>query len=210
MITFKEDKSYFHPSPRLKRGSDFKDYLYSLRYLIAFSALIFVFSIFYGYTAVKTSPTEARSILEQMRALYEPIAEMSSVWQFLFVFLNNALTSFLMILLGLVFGIFPFLVLFSNGTILGILAFSPEMAVSWKEFFTGTLPHGIIEIPVVIIVGALGFRVGQSVFQRIFKGEGSVKTELFTAFKYFFKFLLPLLAVAAAIEIFITANLLGV
>ncbi len=203
----------------------FKGYLYQRRYFILVSFLIFAFGIFYGYFATQTSPQEVKIALEEVKKVFEPIFEMGPVGQFFFIVLNNGLVLFLTLLLGAAFGVFPFLVLLSNGTILGIVAFFSQQTFSWSVFFLGTLPHGIIEIPVLILTGALGLKIGKTVFQKVFKvdelhssprfanarvKQGEIKKELSDAFEFFWKVLLPLLAIAAIIEIFITAKLLGI
>jgi len=188
----------------------FKAYLYSIRYFVLFAFLVFIFGIFYGYLAAQTSPDEAKMILERIKETLEPIYAMGPFGQFLFIILNNGLTLFFILLLAVIFGIFPFLVLLSNGTILGMVAFFSQQQFSWSVFFLGTLPHGLIEIPVFILAGAIGLKIGKSVFQRVFKKEGSIKKELSEALECFLKILLPLLAIAAAIEIFITTKLLGI
>lgn len=174
-----------------------------------FSFLVYAFAALLGYFSVKTSPEEAKLFLENLKKMYGPVLEMNAFHQFFFIFLNNGLTLFLVLVLGIIFGIFPFLVLFSNGGLLGILAFLSKDTLSWPKFFLGTMPHGIIEIPVMILACAIGLKIGRTVFKKTFKKEGSIKAELFLAFKIFLKILLPLLALAAAIEIFITTKLLG-
>ncbi len=187
----------------------YKNYFYSIRFFILFSFLFFVFAAFCGYFSAKTSPEEAKLILENLKKMYGSVLEMNALHQFFFIFLNNGFMLFLILVLGIIFGIFPFLVLFSNGGLLGILAFLSKDTLSWPKFFLGTMPHGIIEIPVMILACAIGMKIGKTVFKKTFKKEGSIKAELFLAFKIFLKILLPLLALSAAIEIFITAKLFG-
>jgi len=188
----------------------FKNYLYSLRYFILFSLLVFSFGIFYGYYVAQMSPPDTQIILDQIKQIYEPVFEMAPLGQFFFIIFNNGLALVLVLLLGIAFGLFPFMSLLSNGTILGMVAFFLKQAFSWPVFFLGTLPHGIIEIPVLILSGAIGLKIGKTVFQKVFKKEGEVKKELSAALEFFWKILLPLLVIAAAIEIFITAKILGV
>lgn len=187
---------------------EIKEYLSSLRYLILISFLVFIFSFFNGYFLAQGDPEQGRLLSEIIKEKYQPIPEMSSLQQFIFVVLNNSLILTFCLLLGVIFGIFPFLVLFSHGSVLGILASFSAQNLSWAEFFIVIMPHGIIEIPVLILAGAIGFKLGKATFLKIFKKEGEIKKELFAGFKFFLKVLLPLLVLAAFIEIFITAKLL--
>lgn len=185
-----------------------KEYIFSLRTFIIIACLIFIFSLFNGYFFARSSPSETGMVLEELQEMFGSILKLPSLGQFLFILLNNSITAFLAILLGIIFGIFPFLILFSNGTVLGIVAYSLKTSFSWSMFFVGTVPHGIIEIPVIILACAIGFRLGKVFFKQLFKKEGDIKTELNFALDFFLKFLFPLLILAAAIEVFITARLL--
>lgn len=188
----------------------YKNYVLSLKTHILISVLIFIFGAFYGYFTVQSAPQEIGTVLEELRKLYEPVFEMSPLGQFFFVILNNGVALTLILVSSVIFGFFPFFALLSNGTVLGVVAFFSQLNFSWSVFFLGTLPHGVIELPVLILAGASGLKIGQTVFQRIMKKQVSIKKELSDALEFFWKILLPLLALAAAIEIFITANLLGV
>lgn len=188
----------------------YKIYFYSLKFFILISVLIFLFSIFLGYFSAKASPNEAQIVLDRLEETYKPVIEADSAHQFLFVFSNNTLSLFFVVSFGVVFGISSILSLFSNGAILGILAFFSNGAIPWKDFFLGIMPHGVIEIPVMLIGCAIGLKIGKAVFDKVFKKkEISIKSEMFSGLGFFFKFLLPFLAVAAAIEVFLTFKIFG-
>ena len=187
----------------------FKSYFLSLNKYIILSFLIFSFAVFYGYFSAQSSPEEMNNILEEFVKIYEPVFKMGSFGQFLFILLNNGLTLFFIILLGFIFGIPSFFALFSNGLILGIVAFFSNQAFSWSTFFLGVLPHGILEIPVLILGCAMGLKIGKISFDKIFKKQGDFKEELSLALYFYLKIIFPLLVLAAAIEIFISAKLLN-
>lgn len=185
-----------------------KEYIFSLRKFILVAFLVFVFAVFAGFSLAQSSPAEMKIVLEQLREVFGPIVEMPVFGQFLAIFLNNSLTAFLVIVLGIIFGIFPFLTLLSNGLVLGVVVYFAQVEADWPTIFALALPHGIIEIPAIILACAVGFKLGRTFFERILKKPGSVKEELNIALNFFLKFLLPLLAMAAAIEIFLTSQLL--
>ena len=189
---------------------DYKKYLYSLKFFVLFSFLFFVFSISYGYFSAKYSPLEAGIALEEIGKLFELILEAGPLEQLLFIILNNAFTLILVILLGVVLGIFPLLVLFGNGALLGIMAFLYLQESSLPVFFIGIVPHGIIEIPILLLTSAMGFKIGKKAFRKLLKKEEGLKKEISLAFKFFFKILIPFLILAAIIEVFITSWLLGI
>lgn len=185
-----------------------REYLLSLRYYLLFSSLLFIISVGIGYVFAQNSPTEVRELLEQIRLMLEPIQKMSEVQQVFVIFLNNVITGFCAILLGIILGLFPALVIFANGELLGILMSISREAQELATFFTGIFPHGIIEIPVLIFCASMGIKIGKKSVQKIFKKKVSIKEELKSALLFFFQFLTPLLLLAAIIEIFITREIL--
>jgi len=186
-----------------------KDYLLSLRYYLLFSVLIFIFSVGSGYIFAKSYPTEVQKVLQNLQKVLEPIKEMTETQQAFFIFLNNSITGFLAIFLGVVLGIFPFTMLLSNGGMLGIMFFLSEENEALSTFFTGIFPHGIIEIPVLIFCGAIGIKIAVALFKKILKKPSDIKRELSQGLKFFFTILIPLLLLAALIEVFITQRLLA-
>jgi len=194
---------------------DNKNYLKSLYPFIIFSLFFFIFSVTYGYFTAKSSPDNAKIVLEQVKKMYEPIIHANRISQFFFVFLNNSFTIFISIILGILVGIFPILVLFSNGILIGILVFLWIQEYPLESFLTGILPHGVIEIPVFIMGTAIGIKIGKIVLYKILRrinidllkglyAKISLKEEISLGLIFFLKFLVPLLAIAAVIEIFIT------
>jgi len=184
-----------------------KNYLFSLKIFFFVLFLVFAFAAANGYFSARSSSQETEILLQKVSEVYRPILEMNSWQQFISVFFNNGLVLFLILLLGAVFGIFPLLVLLANGGIFGVLAYFIQQEYSWSTFFLGTLPHGIIELPVFLLASAVGLKLGKRAFEKVFWKKEGFKEEFFSALNFFLKILLPLLFLAAAIEIFLTANL---
>lgn len=80
---------------------------------------------------------------------------------FVFIFLNNAVKSVAFVYFGALFAVVPLVVLAMNGMVLGYVMLHPAQEM---PFFTllvkGILPHGIIELPAVILACAYGIRLG--------------------------------------------------
>ncbi len=195
------------------------NYLVSLKRFILVSSLVFLFSVLYGFFVALYLPSEANLIIKEIQKMFASIIEASPFSQLFIIFLNNTVTAFLAVFLGLMIGIFPFLVIFSNGTILGILAYYSKINLSLFAFFALVLPHGIIEIPIIIISCAMGFKLG-SVFARevrnYFKKNKNesipwldLKKETANAFSFFTIIVIPLLFLAAVVEVFITGSLVS-
>lgn len=81
---------------------------------------------------------------------------------FIFIFLNNSIKSILVLFSGILFGIIPIVFLAINGMVLGFLLSVVESSGGdlVELIFKGLLPHGIIEIPVIIIACGYGLALG--------------------------------------------------
>jgi len=180
-------------------------YLYSLKRFIIISSALFLFSVIYGYFSAKISPEDAKTALLEFEKIFKPILESGSFMQFIFIFLNNALALFLSIILGIIFGIFPLISVFSNGAMIGIFAFLWNQNFAVTGFLMGIVPHGIIEIPLLIIGSAIGLKIGKATIDKVFKKKGKIKPEIKIGLDFFVKIMLLLILLAAAIEVFFTS-----
>lgn len=126
--------------------------------LLIVSTAIFVISIFIGYIfsgSIDPFVTKAMSTLKG-KFSKQGISTVS-------IFLNNIYSASVIYIGGLFLGIITFISLFSNGLILGYLANKiPPVA-----FIILIAPHGIFEIPALILAGAAGFRLTSMVINII-------------------------------------------
>lgn len=120
------------------------------------------------------------------------------------IFLNNSFVSLLSIISGVILGIFPVLILISNSYMIGFVS---EMAIKEAGFFIlwKLIPHGIFEIPAILISTGLGIKLGFSIFDK--RPLKKFEENLLQSLKTFILIIIPLLIVASIIEgilIFIT------
>ncbi|MFC5653063.1 stage II sporulation protein M [Paenibacillus solisilvae] len=146
-------------------------HLKELRHYIAFSFVI----LFAGMVVGATNPALDSFIKGQMAGIREmaqsiEASDNPTLLFITFIFLNNAIKSILVLYLGIFLGIVPIVFLAINGMMIGYLV-SKAAEQSGGELFTlvvkGLLPHGIIEIPAIIIACAYGLRFGSIMFQGI-------------------------------------------
>ncbi|MCS7121306.1 MAG: stage II sporulation protein M [Archaeoglobaceae archaeon] len=160
---------------------------------------IFILSIFVGYL---TNGETIKPILEE----FTKITKLDPLTLAVIIFANNSFKSFLALILGSFFGIFPITFVITNGYILGaVIALKKDIGLS--KILLAILPHGIIEIPAVLIASSYGVFLGYRFFLRIFRKQ-AFKPHLVRALKVYFKIVLPMLLVAALIEAFITPVLI--
>jgi stage II sporulation protein M len=177
-----------------------KKYIASLRLPFALTLSVFVVAIIAGYT---TGGSIASQILEIMQETFGVIAELHPLILLAIIFLNNAAKSFAALVLGLLLGIPPLLFIIINGAIIGIVAY--EISTSYGSLFilAALLPHGIFELPAVLLSAAIGIKLGGRVLNRV-KSENGIKTEFRRGLRFFVTRIIPLLIIAAVIEVFVT------
>ncbi len=191
-----------------KYKKEAREYLYSLKNYILFSLLIFTTSTLLGYAIAQNYPAETQTIIEEIKKMFL-FEEETTQWElFLFILENNITKLFIILPLGIFAGLIPFFSVSFNGFILGAFAEIVSQEASWLFFILGITPHGIIEIPVLILSSAIGIRIGKVAFYRIFSKKESFQEEFAKALKFFILVLIPLLFIAAFIETFITSEIL--
>lgn len=132
----------------------------------------------------------------------------------LYIFANNVRATVLVFLGGIIsFSVLGLLVFLLNiglvGGVLGIvklMGYSPALL-----FAAGLLPHGLFEIPALMIASAVVLKIGAVlVTPQLGKSMGQIVLELLADWaKIFIGLVVPLLAVAAVIEAYVTPIILA-
>jgi stage II sporulation protein M len=149
---------------------------------------------------------------QELRNLLQPLEAVNPFLLLFLIFANNAVKTLGAIGLGILVGIPPVLFIGINGFVIGSV-------VSWSESLHGLeytvatiAPHGVIEIPMLLLATALGFMVGLESLKWARRRESLVKSQLLAGLKLYVKVILPGLVVASVIEVFVTpwvASLVG-
>lgn len=147
------------------------------------------------------------SLLETLRKAFSGLTGLNPLSLALFIFLNNAGKSFLAIILGILLGIAPILFVIANGIIVGVVVLEVSRIKGLEFAVAALLPHGIIEIPMVLLSAAIGIRIGRETIHKL-RGEGNISREMNLGLKFFLKYVMPLLMVAALIEAFVTPHVI--
>ncbi|MFX3631233.1 MAG: stage II sporulation protein M [Candidatus Pristimantibacillus sp.] len=88
----------------------------------------------------------------------------------IFIFINNAVKAIFIIYLGSLLGILPAIFLVFNGMVIGFLMQHVANTQGIGEMFTliiGLIPHGIIEIPAIVIACAYGMKFGKLIINKM-------------------------------------------
>lgn len=169
--------------------------------LLAISTIIFFSSILIGYLISGTIDQFMSNVINSLKEKFskEGISTVS-------IFLNNIKSAF-MAYVGGVIGIGPIFVLSINGIIIGYLAAKVQIGT----LLIYTIPHGIFEIPALIISGAAGFRITSMIIHMLISlSKGKPVSENYWEFRdslALFAIAIVLFFIAAVIEANVTLAL---
>lgn len=129
-----------------------------------FSFLLFLLIVFIGFFFPIFFVEKIYALLKELIVQTEGLTFFELVR---FIITNNIQSSFLAIFLGILI-IFPLAIIIINGYILGFVAkFSSEiegLSILWRLF-----PHGVFEIPAILISVSLGLMIGISLMTSCIK-----------------------------------------
>lgn len=118
--------------------------------------------------------------------------------------------------ISVLYGFIPFIYLTAlavgmNALIIGVLAaYYVNSGASLLIFFAGILPHGVFELPALLIAFALGLLLCRRTTQYVRKNtKGMMKPLLCNIARSFVMHVLPLLVMAAVAETYITPAVLA-
>lgn len=132
-------------------------------------ALLFIGGSLLGYLNSEAIQQTAQELLRQLEQIAEKIDDQGGGAFNIFwvIFQNNVLASLTMLGLGVFFGFFPIFALLSNGVLLGFMLkiFAIQGLNPLSVLFIGILPHGILELPAVILAASIGIKYGFTVIR---------------------------------------------
>lgn len=188
---------------------------------LLFTLLIAGVSLWLSYSWVMDNVAEtiARASTEDIAKLEESIGELPDLSNLRghlnasFLFLNNTRAVALIFLVGMFsFSVLGVLIYMVNiGLIGGLYALLELLGVQpLPIFLAGVAPHGVFEIPALMIGCAVVLYIGAAIVTpQTGKSMGEVLLELMADWaKIFIGLVVPLLAVAALIEAYITPGIL--
>tara|TARA_Y100000310_G_scaffold89035_1_gene86163 strand:+ start:1597 stop:2199 length:603 start_codon:yes stop_codon:yes gene_type:complete len=172
----------------LQESSDY--HIISLGVFCSFIIIGFAFPIFFQ-----------EKIFEFMRELLLQVQGLSVSEMISFIFFNNLGASFFAVVLGVVLGVFPIGAAIVNGYLLGFVSRfavneSGSILILWR-----LLPHGIFEIPAIILSIGFGLKLGVELWKK--DPWNVLKRNIVEAMRFFVFVIVPLLIIAAIVEGFL-------
>ena len=183
----------------------YSSYIFTLTPIILICTFLFLFSLLIGFYL---GPSQSGDSLRQIIQGFPDTSNMSDIQVFGFIFYNNVSKSFLFMVLGLLFALPPVIFLAFNGFVVGWFAFIFSRQYSLLATFIGIVPHGIIEIPAIILSMAMGMSLGYQLINKI-RGRGVLSLDAKLALGFFITRIVPMLLIAALIEVKVSPALLA-
>jgi stage II sporulation protein M len=180
------------------------EYIYSLKKYILAAAGIFFFMLIIGVLVSELNPASSGHLLEIMREAFSTITSLDPFSRMIEIFKNNVRNSLLALVLGSGLGIVPFIVAAANGLVLGMLTDFVSRQQGALFVLAAIIPHGIIEVPMVLISVGIGFRLGHVVYMFLNGVRTDIKLEMMQGIWFYVRWVVPLLFVAAFIESYVT------
>jgi stage II sporulation protein M len=191
------------------RRSGFTDYVRFIWPYLLFITLVFFGALITGYASAENFPDMADKLMQGFSTRFAPLMSMSPIFVMLGIFLNNAFVSLLFLVLGLALGILPVLFVAFNGYVVGVISYVVSQERGLLFIFLALLPHGIVELPMVFLSAGIGLRLGHQVFAALIGRPTEIKKEFKEGLSFYFRWILPLLLLAAIVETFITPLILS-
>jgi stage II sporulation protein M len=191
------------PEDRLHYHRQLRPYVAISVGLFIGAALVGAIATFYIPRVSRYFNQDVAEFVKLFRALPKP--QLAAA-----IFLNNAIKSLLVMAGGVVFGLFPVIFLLANGAALGIVLSASVRSRGLLPALLAILPHGIFELPAILLASSMGLLLGGFAIKRLFRRANiSLRNELVLAMSFFTRIVLPLLVVAAVVEAFLTAILVS-
>ena len=170
------------------------DFLKESRWYVVFALAVFMLTFLVGFVFPVFFREEIFAFIAELIGMLEGKGVIGMIW---FIFFNNLKASFVAIVFGVILGIFPLFMVVVNGYLLGFVG-REAVGVEGIWVLWRLLPHGIFELPAVILSIGIGLKIGVSVFG--VWGCGKLKYNLREGLRFFVFVVLPLLVVAGIIE----------
>lgn len=193
----------------ISKRSGFTSYVRFIWPYVLFITFVFFGALSAGYTSSANFPDMADTLMEGFSSRFAPLLAMPPIFIMLGIFLNNAFVSLLFLVLGLALGVLPVIFIAFNGYIVGVISHIVAQERGLLFIFLALLPHGILELPMVFLSAGIGLRLGHQVFSALIGRPTEIKKEFKEGLRFYFRWILPLLFLAAVIETFITPLILS-
>jgi stage II sporulation protein M len=154
-------------------------------------------------------PSESVEMLSDIAETVERLMSLSPSQLLIIIFLNNSIKCLIAMVLGIALGLPPLIFICFNGYLVGLVVAALRSTIDPLIIIASLVPHGIIEIPVLLLSSAMGIAIGFESFKWLVKRESAVRSRLKWCLGIYLKWCILALLAAAIIEIFLTPLLVS-
>ncbi len=181
---------------------------FPLRSAAALAILVFLFTAVAGVAVVRESPATGQQLIQIVQnEVMGKVDAQDPLPLAAFIFANNLQACILLFLGGATLGALTLFIIASNGIIIGGIMELAREERGPLFVAAAVLPHGIFEIPAFLISASLGFLLGASLLAE-WHGGGDAAATAGAHARTFLLVVVPLVAIAAFIEAFITPGII--
>src|SRR5690349_5440742 len=186
------------------------EYLRGLGKYFCVSLAFLAAGIAAGIAAIFNYPSLSDHLQREIGGFVHIFRALPKVNLLLAIFVNNALKTLLVIVLGRFFGLLPVVFLLANGAAIAIAVYSSSQLRGFAHSMLILVPHGLLELPAVLLGTSVGLMIGFQSVKRLFGRSDAVGAgQLGAALRFFLTVIVPLLIIAASIEVFVTPVVAG-
>lgn len=177
---------------------------------ILIAALLFAVTFTLGWTTGMANPGVGEKVLTLFKD--QVASEIMDTDPFILagkLFLNNLEVCVILFVGGASLGIVTLFILGLNGIAIGIIMELVSRTKSVPFMLAAILPHGIFEIPSFLISAGLGIVLAQTLLNEYHSVPDADSATVMQALaKKFLLYVVPLVAIAACVEAFITPQII--
>lgn len=142
-----------------------------------------------------------KEVSKAFKFLADEFQGLSGGTLFFYILSHNIMASILILFTGLFYGIIPILSMGANGFLLGVLYRRVAETLGYSKAAWMVLPHGVFEIPALLIAASYGLWLGVMAYRRMRGKENTpLRFHIGHASRQYLAVVFPLLIIAAAIE----------
>ena len=180
----------------------------------AIMAVVLAASALFGYATCVSAPEVTNAVVEYFLSVMQEagvVSETGSI-SVLDLLLNNWIAILQCTLYGFIpFLFLPVVILFSNAYLIGLTgAYYQIHQVPMSAFFAGIIPHGIFELPALVLAAAMGFTICLTLVKKVLHVPGTplMRDLVSDVLRVLLMVVLPLLVCAAVAEAFLTPEIM--
>lgn len=162
--------------------------------------LVLIFSAAFLAGVLAPSST-SEELTNAFRVVADTYRGLSGGKLFFTILLHNVVATIFLLISGLIVGIIPTLAIGVNGFVLGVVYRQTAELIGYSKAALKVLPHGVFELPALLLAASYGLWLGVTVVRRIRGRESTpIRFHIEHSFRRYFAIVFPLLIIAAAIE----------